>query len=252
MHTSTRAPRQQDVTNHHDLLALRRNALEAESRADDAFVHHATMCERRFLAVIRHRDAEGARILQRRAHQLRTHHRTTVIADGDRTGGNHLAHLAQLHAVHADRDRADRVHARGVRLRGLRENEADGGLVVGDRIRVRHRAHRGEAACRRRSCAGRDRLHILAARLPQVAMHVDETRRDMQSTAVDTLRLVGPRDRAADRRHQTVDQQDVADAVQTDRWVQQVAAGEQQGTRGHSRVILPRPCRPLRGRGDRP
>ncbi len=167
--------------------ASRRDALEAESRRDDAFVHGATFGERHLLAVVGDRDAERARVFERRAHELRSRDRPAVVAHGDRAGADHLAELRERLAFLADGHRADGVNARRPRAQRLPDDEADGGLVVGHRIGVRHRADGGEPAGRRGPRAGRDRLDILAPRLAQVTVHVDEARRDDVPRAVDHL-----------------------------------------------------------------
>ena len=80
------APREEDVADRHDLFGLGRNALETEPRADDAFVHRAALGERRLLAVVGDGNAERARVLERRAHQVRARDRLAVVAHGDRAG----------------------------------------------------------------------------------------------------------------------------------------------------------------------
>ena len=71
--------------------------------------------ERRLLAVVGDGNAERARVLERRAHEVRAHHRLAVVAHRDRAGRDHLAELGERLAPLADRDRADRIHARRVR-----------------------------------------------------------------------------------------------------------------------------------------
>ena len=50
MDVTARTSRQEDVAYDHDLLGLRRHALETESRTDDAFVHRAAVSQRWLLA----------------------------------------------------------------------------------------------------------------------------------------------------------------------------------------------------------
>ena len=132
-------------------------------------------------------NAEGARVLERRAHEMRARDRLAVVAHGDGAGADHLAELGERLAALADRDRADRVDASRVGARRLTNDEADRRLIVGDGIGVRHRAHGGESAGRRGARAGRDRLDVLAARLAQVAVHVDEARGDDADRAQSTI-----------------------------------------------------------------
>src|SRR5690242_5826972 len=82
------------------------------------------------------------------------------------------------------------MNASRVRGLALAKDEADGRLVVGDRLRVRHCTHRREPAGRRGARTGGDRLDVLPAWFPQVAVHVDESRGDDESRAVDDLEVV--------------------------------------------------------------
>ena len=179
VHVSARAAREQNVANHHDLFGLARNSLEAEPRADDPLVHRAAVRERELLAVIDDGNAEGLRVLERRAHEVRAHDRAPVVAHRNGAGADHLAELRERFAFLSDGDRADRMHARRVDAARLPNDESDRGLIVGDGLRVRHRADRGEAARGRGARARRDRLDVLAAGLAQMAVHVDESRRDV-------------------------------------------------------------------------
>ena len=96
-------------------------------------------------------------------------HRLAVVAHRDRARADHLAELGELLPLLAQRDRADRIHARLARALRLAHDEADRRLIVGDRIGVRHRADRGESAGRRGHRARRDRLDVLPPRLAQMA-----------------------------------------------------------------------------------
>ena len=142
MDVAARAPREENVADHHDLLGLRGNSLEAESCADDPFVHRAAVRERELFAVIDDGNAERLRVLERRAHQVRAHDRAPVIAHRDRAGADHLAELRERLALLADRDRADRIHARRRHAARLTNDESDRSLIVGDGLGVRHRADR--------------------------------------------------------------------------------------------------------------
>ena len=109
--------------------------LQAEPRAHDPLVHRAAVRERRLLAVVGDRDAEGARVLERGAHELRADHRLAVVAHRHGAGADHLAELGERLALLADRDRADRIDARRAGALRLADDEADRRLVVGDRDR---------------------------------------------------------------------------------------------------------------------
>src|SRR5512133_3294794 len=104
---STRATRKEDVPDRHDLFGFGGNSLEAEPSADDALVHCTALRERRFLAMVGDRNAERARILERRAHEMRADDRLAVIAHGDGAGRNHLTDLGERVAALTDGDRAN-------------------------------------------------------------------------------------------------------------------------------------------------
>src|SRR4029079_1422967 len=127
---STRAPSKENVADRHDLLRLSRNSLEAESGADDTFVHRAAFRERWLLAVVGDRNIERSRVLERRAHEMRAHDRLAIIAHRDRARGDHLADPRERIAALADRDCADWVDTSRVRDGRLARDEADGGLIV--------------------------------------------------------------------------------------------------------------------------
>ena len=182
-----RPPCQQDVADRHDLFRLGRNALEAEPGGDDPLVHRPAPGQRHLLTVIGHGDAEGARVFERGSHQLRRRDRLAVVAHGDRTGTDHFAKLGQRLALLPDRHGSDRVDPGRLRPQRLPDDEADGRLVVRHGIGVGHGADRRESAGRRCPGTGCNRLHVLTPRLAQVAVHVDEARRDDPARAVDDL-----------------------------------------------------------------
>ena len=190
---AAREAREQNVADHHDLLGLGGNSLEAESRAHDSLVHRAAVRERELLAVIDDGNAERLRVLERRAHEVRAHDGAPVVAHRDRARAHHLAELRERLALLSDGDRADRMHARRRDAARLANDESDRRLIVGDGLGVRHRADRGEAARGRRARARRDRLDILASGLAQMAVHVDEARRDERARAVEHLGAIGVR-----------------------------------------------------------
>ena len=100
--------REQDVAGHHDLFGRGRDALEAEAGGDQSLVHRAARRERRVLAVVGHRDAEGPGILQRGAHQVTGDDRLAVVAHRHRAGTHQLSELGELLSLLPQRDRADR------------------------------------------------------------------------------------------------------------------------------------------------
>ncbi len=85
----------EDVPDRHDFLSLGRDALESQSRRDDALVHGAPLRQRHLLAVIGDRNAEGARVLERGAHEVRARDGSAVVAHGHGTGAHHFAELRE-------------------------------------------------------------------------------------------------------------------------------------------------------------
>src|SRR5512143_2772504 len=244
MNVPARAPRQEDVADRHDLLRFRRHALEPEARAHDPFVHRPALRERRLLAMIGDRNAERPRVLERRAHQMRALHGPPVVAHRDGAGRDHLAELGERFAALADGDRADRVDARRVGDRSLPNDESDRGLVVGDGIGIRHRAHRCEAAGNRGARAGRDGLHFFAPRLAKMAVHVDEARRDDEARAIDRLETVAirrlVRHARTDRLDSVVDDQHVGPLVERLRRIDHASATQQNRAAHRSPAPPPR------------
>ena len=65
-----------------------------------------------------------------------------------------------------------------------------GGLSrVGDGIGIGHRQHCGEAAARRRHCAGVDGLGVFPSRLPQMRVQVDQAWQSHQPIGVEPLHI---------------------------------------------------------------
>src|SRR5262245_10812285 len=92
---TSRATSQQNVANRHDLFGFIWDSLEAESSADDPFIHRSAFGERRFLAVVGDGNAECARVFERATHQLGAGDRLTVVTDSNRAGADHLTKLGK-------------------------------------------------------------------------------------------------------------------------------------------------------------
>jgi len=114
------------------------------------------------------------------------------------------------------------MYAGGVCGLPLPQHEPDGRLVVGDRLGVRHRTHSREPANGRRSRAGSDGFDVLAARLAQMAMDVDESGRNDEPRAVDDLVVIAVRrtGRGLEGLDRPVGQHEIANAVEILRWIQ--------------------------------
>src|SRR5207249_2863281 len=184
MHAPAGELGEQDVALDHDLLRRGGDSLQAKPSRDEALVHHAPRRERWLLAVVGDRDIEGAGVLERGAHQVARGDGLAVVRDGDRPRPYHLAELRELLAALAHRDRADRVDAGEPGAQRLAHDEADGGLVVGDGVRVGHGAHGREPARHSRARPGRDGLFVLVARLAEMDVDVHESRRDDRAAHV--------------------------------------------------------------------
>jgi hypothetical protein len=182
---------QQHVALDHDRLGRARPAPQAEEGRDRALVHRRLLGEARLLAVVDHGQPEGLRVLQRPAHHARARHRAAVVRDRDAARLAQVPVLRQLLALRAARDGPDRIHAHGAfGARALEDRAGDARGVV-DRLGVRHRAHRGEPARRRRPRACRDRLLVLAPGLAQVRVQVDEARAHDAAERVQDRRALG-------------------------------------------------------------
>ena len=128
----------------------------------------------------------------------------------------------------AERNRADRIHACGLRALRLSDDEPDRCLIVGDRIGVGHRANCREAtssSCLRSGC---NRLHVLASRLAQVAVDVDESGRDDEPITVDHLGVLGRVDPVTTGGDHTIRHQQITHSVQTLRRIDERAPAQKE------------------------
>src|SRR4051812_30703350 len=95
VHVSSGAAREQYVADRHDLFGLAGNSLEAESSADDSFVHRTAAGEGRLLTVIGDGNPEGSRVLESSPHHVRACDGFAVVADRDGSRTDHLAEFRQ-------------------------------------------------------------------------------------------------------------------------------------------------------------
>src|SRR6266849_4514193 len=128
--------------------------------------------------MIGHRDLEGARILERGAHEVARDDGPAVVGNRHRAGAHHLTELGEPLYLLTDRDGADRMHAR--------EPGA-------------HRLTYGEPARRGGPGAAGDRLDVLVARLSQVDVYVHEARGHDVAPHVPHLGIVGSAEPRPDR-----------------------------------------------------
>ena len=186
---------QQHVPGDDRLLGDRRPAGQAEPGGDVTLVHLRARGEPGLLGVLGDDAVERLDVLQRAAHQPRVGHAVPVVGEDPDPGRGvgHRAELGQLLAGQPDGDRADRLHVDQPGLAAEPPDLLDDAGRVGDRRGVGHRAHRGVAAERRGPRAGLDGLGVLAARLAQVGVQVDQARQGDQPVA----RSVGATRRSA-------------------------------------------------------
>ncbi len=189
--------RQQDVALDHGHLGGGGHARQAEARRDRAFVHAPARGEREIFRVHHHRQAEIAGVFQCAAHHARRHHRATVVGEADAPRFLELRHVGELFAVRSARDRSGRKDVRKAGFASAPADESRDRGRVADRLRVRHRHQRGDAAGRRRARSGGDRLFALFARFAQVHMKIDQAGQHPLPPAIDHLmhQLLGRRRR---------------------------------------------------------
>jgi hypothetical protein len=113
--------------------------------------------------------------------------------------------------------------------------------VIQRRRGVRHGADRGEAALGGGGGAGGDRLLVVLAWLAQVDVDIDQAGRDDQPAGVDglarSIALAGRRD----RRHPPVPDDQVGNAIDPIRRVDQAPAGDRRYP-AHAALPLPARC----------
>ena len=183
--------RQQAVAGDHRLLGDGRPSGQAEAAGQLALVHLGALGQPRLLGVLGDDAVERLDVLQRPTHQHRVVHAVAVVAEDPHPGGRvgHRAELGELLAGQPDGDGADRVDVAVAALAAEPPDLLDDAGGVGDRVGVGHRVHGGEAAHRRRLGAGEHGLGVLAARLAQVGVEVDQTGQGDQARGVDGLEV---------------------------------------------------------------
>ncbi len=119
---------------------------------------------------------EPARVLQRAAHDQWIVHADSVIGEHPDLAhaGGHQAHLGELFAFQAHGDRTDRVHVDQADLLAAVPDVVGDHRAVGHRVGVGHREDGGVAAQSGGRRTGFDVLGVLAARLAQVRVQIDE------------------------------------------------------------------------------
>ena len=163
------------------------------------------------LAVLGDHAVEGPHVLQGPPHHPAVGHAVPVVGEDLRGGAGavHQAELGELGALEALGDRADRHDVDQPGGQAEVEDPLGGLGGVGDRGGVGHGEHRRVATDRRGPRAGRDGLGVLAARLAQVGVQVDEAGQQGEAVGVDPLGVLRGLD-AAELGDHAVAQQHVA------------------------------------------
>jgi hypothetical protein len=174
---------ERDVAHYHQLLRFGGHAGDAETARPLPFVHVAVGGEGVVFAMLRERDVQSGRVLERAAHQPVVLHAVAVVGEDPHTEGGHLCHRRELLAVAADADRSGDVYVAQRRLAEIEDLAHDRCAVDGG-LGVRHRDDRGEPAKGCRARPGFDGLRFLSPRFPQVRVKVDEARREHAAAGV--------------------------------------------------------------------
>ena len=176
-----------DIASGANGFGLRGNAFQAEANGARAFAHDAAGEERRIFAVINHRQTERIAIIHHLAHEAGGGDGLAVVADGDDSGVFHGGDFREGFAFAADGGCADGPNADAARGGGAFDDSAgDGGIVI-HRMGIGHAADGGEAAASGGARAGFDGLGHFLAGLAQVAVQVNESRRDDHAGGVENF-----------------------------------------------------------------
>ena len=150
-------------------------------------MHHRAFGQPGDLAVLGERDVEPERVLERTSHQQRVLHAVAVVGEDPHADGGEFGERGELVTVPADGDRRCRKHVAQPGPHALAADEVDDLDAVLRRVGVRHGDDRGEAAERRGTAAGLDRLGLFLAGLAQVDVEVDESGAHHTAGGVDQL-----------------------------------------------------------------
>jgi hypothetical protein len=139
------------------------------------------------LGVLRDHPTEGTDVLQRTAHHPRVVHALAVVGEHPHLGPRacHQAELSELLSAEASGDRTDWLYVDEPSRPTEVEHPLRRFAGVGDRRGVRHRQHSSEPTEGRGLRPGEHRLGVLAARLAQVRVQVDQAGERDQPVGVD-------------------------------------------------------------------
>ena len=178
--------REEAVAHDGDLFGAAGDALEAEHRADRAFVHRAALAQGGVFAMGEDGEVELDAEFHGLAHDEGTLDGEFFVTGGHDPGLLHGGEVGKFEAVHASGEGTDGGHedAAGFGRGGFIEDEIDEGRVVQRGVGVGHAADRGVAPGGGGLGAGRDGFLVGRAGLAEVDVGVDEAGRDPESRAV--------------------------------------------------------------------
>ncbi len=174
----------------HRLLGGRRHTRDAQATRPGSLVHCTAGGQRGVLTVLGQRDAEALGVVQRPPHEGAVLHTRSVVGEQRHAEVRQLAERRQRLPGATNRDgprHRDLGHATNAEREDLRRHA--GG--VDGRIGVGHGDDRRVAAQRGRPSPRLDRFGLLASRLAQVRVQVDQARADEASDRVQDTRAGG-------------------------------------------------------------
>ena len=198
MHAHAGGADQREDRRQRDRLRGRRYRRQAEPRRDLAVVRDASLGEMRILRAQPDAMPERRRVLHGAKQHAGVGERHLGLRERDAPRLGELAHLRELHALEADRQRADRVDVRVVERAGAVLQHLDQARLVERRIGVRrtgearHSTRDGGLHLRFQRCL------VLESRLAQPRGQIDESRADDETGRVDAAIRVPAGRRVAD------------------------------------------------------
>jgi hypothetical protein len=190
-----------------------------------------------------HVHRERPRVRQRVPKDACRGDRAPVVTEHPHPCGDHLTHLGERLPFESFGDGSNGEHIGAARRGRLLTDLGDDRRVIGDGVGIGHRAHRRVPADRGRARTRGDGLFVFLTRLPQVGMHIDQSRGENEAFAVDEIGVVRRRTlaHAAD---DAICHPDIGDLIAPRDRVEQPGSTDQDGL-----THLPPPLPRRRGGG---